>query len=252
MTQLIRIHASFRNLRAGTFLSLLLLLAGHLPARGQTVYGPSGLFVHPSAYTSDRGAFGLNVSYFKQFLGNGIHADWLPVIATYGVTRKLEVGGIYVDRRFGKFDRGSQGAFAQYQLVPDSSTGPAVALVGSFIAGDLRQTTISAVASHTFGAGSKPGITLSGGLEWARRGDIPRPADAAGLFAGIEVPVGGGFRLVGEDGTRLSFDAAPASSFGAMWSGNGSMRLGVAFVNTGRSHTDGFFVGAGYTFGGSK
>src|SRR5258708_40355924 len=94
----------------------------------QTIYGPGGLFVHPTAFTPHRGATGLNVSWFTQEPKVGPRTEWLPVALTHSFTSQDEAGVLYVDRRTPAGHTSSGGAFYKHQFMPDTISRPALAL----------------------------------------------------------------------------------------------------------------------------
>lgn len=242
---------SLKN-RVCALVGLTVLLSLSSLGGAQTIYGPGGLFVHPSAFVPQRGAIGLNVSWFSQKIDAGGRTEWLPVSLTYGATERLEVGALYVNRRARGRQRDSGGVFAKYQIGKDSAGGPAIALAGSYVGGDVQQSSLSLVASHAFKRGDQTLFTAHLGGQWARRADIPVTKDDFGGFIGLELPLIDGLSLVGEAGTRFRFDRNSTSAIGLMWKARNGISIGVGYVNVGRSDNNRFFVGVGYPFGGNK
>src|ERR1051325_577933 len=104
-------------------ISLILALAAigsASRAAAQTIYGPGGLFVHPTAFTAGRGATALNASWFTQKPDNGPASEWLPVALTHAFTSHDEAGALYIDRRTPAGHTSSGGAFLKHQFLPDS------------------------------------------------------------------------------------------------------------------------------------
>lgn len=228
----------------------LLLVAGSRPGAAQTAYGPGGLFIHPTAFVRPSGAATLNISWFEQKLPGSPTASWLPVSLTAGVGGRAEVGAIYVNRLDLSSGGSSGGVFAKVQLMPDSANRPAVALAASYLGGGIQLSSVSAVASHRFGEGTRS-ITGHFGAQWARRADIPVSRDDTGLFAGVEIPLSRRLSLVGEYGTRFDFDYKERSALGLVWRGARGYQIGVGAVNVGRSRDQRFFVGVGFPLGGN-
>ena len=227
----------------------LFFLCGRLPA--QTVYGPGGLFIHPTTFMPERGDIDLNVSYFTQQIPPLRETEWLPVSLTYGLAGRAELGALYVHRRAGARQGDSGGAFAKYQILADSSHTPAFALAGSWISGDVKLASVSGVASHLFRSRGQPVLTVHAGVQWARRADIVTPEEDTGVFAGLEAPFSRQLSLVGEIGTRFRFDHSQTSAIGCMWTPSRQVRIGVSYINVGRSSENRFMVGVGYRLGGS-
>ncbi len=233
------------------YLSLLLLGCIGSIAGAQTVYGPGGLFIHPTAFTPQRGAVGMNVSYFTQKIGSA-QTEWIPVSLTYAPQNRLELGALYVNRLAKSQHRDSGGAFAKFQFVEPKERRPAVAFTASYIGGDIQLSSVSGVASYGFRNGNREALIAHAGVQWARRADISVTKDDVSGFAGLELPVGRGFRLIAEGGTRFSFDRNSTSAIGVMWDNGGRFKLGIGYINAGRSDDNRFFVGAGYALGGAR
>src|SRR5579871_2272288 len=213
---------------------IVLLMGFGSVAQAQTLYGPGGLFIHPTAFTSPQGRFGLNVSYFTQLVGSNTSTDWIPVSLTYSVSNRAEIGALFLERRFGEY-RTSAGAFVRYQILPDATSHPALAIAGSYLDGDVKQSSVSAVFSHVFRHNGRTLLALHAGGQWARRSDIIDPSDGVSGFLAASVPLGSRFSLVGEAGTKFGFDRHETSAFGLTWQASKIIQLGIGFVNTGRS-----------------
>jgi hypothetical protein len=222
------------------------------PARAQTAYGPGGLLVHPSALLPATGSVDLNVSWYTQRISGRPSSQWIPASLAYTPTSRFQVGALFLDRVSADRSRASAGLFGKYLLTPDAESHPAVALVGSFYAGDVRLASAALVASHAFRRGERTLFIAHLGVQLARRSDIPNPQDSLAGFAGLEAPIGRQFSLVAEYGTRFSFDAKETSSIGLVWRSRGGAQVGVGLVNAGRSSGNGFFVGVGYPLGGNR
>ncbi len=227
----------------------------------QTTYGPGGLFIHPTAYLPRKSAIGLNSSYFRQTEARTRHGEWFPQSLTYSVTDRLQVGGLYLHRSIDDQDEDGLGAFAKAQLLAEGPDRPAVALAGSYVGGDFRYSSVALVASRRFRAGGRDTFIGHVGAQYASRPrfDPSRPPDFegpelgdSGLFVGGELPLGRAISLVAEAGTRFKFETHAESAIGLMWTGPGSLRVGIGVVNVGPSRDHGFFIGAGYGFGGNR
>ncbi len=234
---------------------LWLAAACALPGKtaAQTLYGPSGLFIHPTAFTPQRGALTFSASWFSQQVSGQRRTEWVPLGLSYGITDRLEAGALYMDRlAVSGRRRGSFGGFVRQQLLEDTANHPAVALTGSYLGSDVLLASLAAVASHHFRQSGRTVWTGHAGLQWAWRGDGVPPSDSVGVFLGAEVPFGQGFSLLGEYGTRFSFDNKARSAIGFMWHGRRDFSVAVGFVNVGRSSDNRFFVGVGVPLGGNK
>ena len=235
----------------GCFLTCLALAVIGSPtwAGAQTIYGPGGLFVHPTAFTAHRGATGMNVTWFTQERNGGPRTEWLPVALTHAFTSQDEAGVLFIDRRTPSGHTSSGGAFFKHQFLQDSDSRPAVAIAASYIGGDIQLSSLSGILSHRLAQTGKQGITVHLGAQWVRRADIPVTQDDFAAFVGAELPLSREFRLVGDVGTRLKFDRSATSGVGIIWSSPHGFNLGIGYVNAGRGDNNRFFIGIGYPIG---
>jgi len=232
-------------LRFSLLVGLCVLLLA--PLHAQTVYGPGGLFVHPTASTSPAGTQA-HLSWFTQE-ANGAVSRWIPASLTYSPDGRMQYGGLFVSRRAGGRERPSAGAFAKYQIMRGSVLSPGIAVAGSYLGGDVQQSSLSIVGSGRIPATT---LTVHTGGQWARRADLPVSSDSFSRFLAVEASLGKGLRLVAESGSRFRFDREPASAYGLMWSSPRGYQLGIGWVNTGRSASHRFFIGAGVTIAGNR
>lgn len=229
-----------------------LLLSSATPSLAQTVYGQGGLFLHPSAFVRPAGSLNFGASYFTQVSPAG-RSEWNPYAVSYGFSDQLE-GGITVVRHQGRGveTHSHVGPFLRWEAVRDTPSRPAFGLVASDLPSDLRQTTLAAVFSHRFDQQRRDGFALHTGVEWVRTGgEFGSESDVAG-FVGLQSPLVRNLVLIGEIGSKLKFERASASAIGLMYAAPRGGSLAIGWVNNGRSHSNEFFVGAGYPIGGAK
>jgi hypothetical protein len=232
------------------FLFGALLCVTVLPAKvyGQTVYGPGGLFVHPTAFMEPSGSRA-NLSWFTQE-ANGVESRWIPASLTFDLDQDTQAGALYVSRLLRGAERSSGGVFFKRRIIRESVLSPGIAVIGSYLGGDVQQSSLSLAGSWRIPAAR--GLTLHSGIQWARRADLPVSRDGFSRYMALDAPLGAGFRAVGEIGSRFSFDRKASSAYGLMWSGPGGLEVGVGWVNTGRSDSNRFFIGAGITVAANR
>ena len=223
-------------------------------ASAQTVYGPNGLFVHPTAYIQPRGTFNFNFSFLQVDPANGTSINnWIPMSVSYGINEKFHAGLTSLVRRQRGRTENSYGAFFRGQLADGSRDGTQVAVNLSFMGGDIKQGAAQIVASRVIAPSARRGpIVGHAGVQMVGRGDLPGEDSetAVGAFLGVEVPLAPSLRLVAEGATKLSFDKRPASSVGVMYAfPNSNVDIGLGYVNAGRSRTNEFFFGIGFPLG---
>jgi len=217
------------------------------------VYGPSGLFLHPTAYLPPDRHTTFGATYFTQTrdVPRGDRStEWVPIFADQRLSSRVEGGLIYLHHRVDSDDRTSYGGFAKYQLVEERPGRPALGLAADYLTGDLRTASGYLVASKQFDLGSHP-IRAHLGYAVTRRSDLQGPSgrfhetdDAP--YAGLELFLTPKLRLVGEVEAKMKFYQEAPMSVGLMWSPSRNTGLGIGWLNTGRSTSSRFFIGVGY------
>jgi hypothetical protein len=230
----------------------LMLSGGGVHAAG--VYGPSGLFLHTTAYLPPKGAPTFGATYFTQVRRTPAGErtiTWVPVFVDARLGERVEAGAVYLHQRFQGESLSSYGGFAKYQLLPEDQRSPAVAVDGEIISGDLRQSALNLVASKELSRRPDRPLRLHLGWTLHRRSDLQGPGgrfsetdDAP--FAGVEVGVAKNLRFIAEAEAKLKFYPKPATAVGLMWAPSPQVGLAVGWVNTGRSTESRFFIGVGY------
>jgi hypothetical protein len=241
-------------MRRSTWIGILIALA-LAPGAGWCggVYGPSGLFLHPTGYLPPDRHTTLGATYFTQRSETAAGkrtTEWVPVFADQRLSRRFEGGLVYLHQRAGSQDKTSYGGFAKYQLLAEEGGRPAVGLAVDYLSGDLRSASGYLVASKQFELGRHP-LRAHLGYMVTRRSDLQ---GAAGRFhetddapyAGLELFLTPKLRLVGEVEAKMKFYAQAPMSVGLMWNPSRNTGLGIGWLNTGRSTDSRFFVGVGY------
>ena len=239
-----------------SWLPVLLGLTALAPntARAAGVYGPSGLFLHTTAYLPASRAPTLGATAFTQVRrtpAGDRTITWAPVFGDARVGARSEVGAVYVYQRFQGESLSSYGGFGKYQLFAERAKMPAVAMDLEVISGDLRQQTLNLVASKEFSHDPARPLRLHLGWTLNRRSDLQglqgrfSETDNA-PFAGFEIGFAPRLRFVVEGEAKLKFNPAPATAVGVMWAPSAQFGLAIGWVNTGRSEQLGPFIGVGY------
>lgn len=234
-------------------LSMLVTLStGAASAAG--VYGPSGLFLHTTAYLPPPGPPTVGATYFTQVrrtpLGNRT-VTWVPVFIDTRLGERVEAGAVYLHQRFQGDTLSSYGGFVKYQITPEQARAPAVAVDVQHLSGDLRQSALSLVASKELSRREDRPLRVHVGWTLHRRSDLTGPegrfheTDNA-PFAGVEVGVAKNLRFVAEAEAKLEFYPEAATAVGLMWTPSPRVGLAVGWLNTGRSEQSRLFIGVGY------
>lgn len=223
-------------------------------ARAAGVYGPSGLFLHTTAYLPPSGSPTIGATWFTQERPTptgGKTITWVPIFVDARVGKRVEAGGVYLYQRFQGDTLSSYGGFAKYQLVGEEKSRPAVAVDTEIISGDLRQAAVNVVASKEFSRNPERPLRLHLGWTLHRRGDLQGPngrfheTDNA-PFAGVQVGFARHLSLIAEGEAKLKFYPSAATAVGLMWTPSPTVGLAIGWLNTGRSTESRFFIGVGY------
>lgn len=262
-----RLMKSFRI----TFV-LLMGLAGSL-VRAQSAYGPGGLFMIPSAYTSSEGQSNLGMMGGKEGMWgpHGAHDHlWLSTAVAYGASDRLQVGFTQIALQ-NTAAKPTWGAFAKYQLRPEEGNRPAIAVSGVWLpVWHWRTEAVALSASKSFElTDSVRGHIHAGALHarffngiktdhhpYAPEAGHPvsplfdpsRPIVRQVPFVGVDVAVGKWVKLTAEGRTRLIADhpdAIPAK-VGIIFTLPGNGRLGFAWGSDGLDSENALTIGVGY------
>jgi hypothetical protein len=220
-----------RTLSLAVGLLLTAAVGAPIGAHAQTLYGPGGLFIHPTAFTPPAQSLTASASWFSQ------------QIAGQRATDRLASNDLR---------RGSVGLFLRDQLVRETGGRPAVALSASYLGSDVKLASVAASAGYHFRSRGRTVLIGHGGLQWGWRGDGVPPADSLSVFVGAEAPVRYGISALAEYGTRFSFDYKESSALGLMWRSKHGFSVAAGYVNVGRSSANRFFVGVGVPLGGNQ
>lgn len=98
-----------------------------LPASAQSLYGPGGLFLHPTASLPDAGQLTPAVLVLPQDIpGRDSMRTWVSASLDYGVTDDLEIGATWL--KVTAWDRDpSYGGYFKYRLLRETDDRPALA-----------------------------------------------------------------------------------------------------------------------------
>jgi hypothetical protein len=220
---------------------LILLLSLVCAANAQTLYGPGGLIINPTAYNDKAGMMEVNASYFTRQPSGSPTVEFFPVSFTYAFTDRFELGALYVGQRIhsSTFDRG--GLFFKQALLPETSTQPALALVGTSLTGQGTTSTLTLIGSKTLPSGTR--------LHLGARA-MNRSVDSrldGNLIGGLDFGIAKNYRFIMEGDTRLRQFHVGSSAFGLQYAGP-TMTLTVGVIDQASGRYS-FFVGAGYPVG---
>jgi hypothetical protein len=224
------------------FLGLLCIAFGFAGvANAQTLYGPGGLIINPTAYNDRAGLMELNASFFNRQPAGSPTLSFYPVSLTYAFTDRFELGALYVGERFDSSTVNRGGFFFKQGLMPETSARPAVAVVGTMLTGLGTSSTMTLIGSKTLPSGTR----IHAG---ARAIDNSFASRLDGnLIAGVDFGIAKHYRFIAEGDTRLRQYHVGSSAFGIQYS-SPAMVLTVGAIDQASGRYS-FFVGAGYPVG---
>jgi hypothetical protein len=226
----------------------ILIFAGSGSA--QSIYGPGGLLLNPTADLPPVGQLTPAVLVLPQESDAiGGWRTWTSVILDYGLAERWEVGAIYLDASgFPEGRDGSIGAFGKYQILPGSQRSPAVAVGAGFLTGgDLNgQTLFLAARQELSRPGSAHPLRLHAGVFYADELNGTERDDLV-PYVGLEYGLSRTMRLFGEWRSEMRGDIEPVAAVGVLLRPGDRYHVALALANNGRSDGLRFSIGVGYT-----
>lgn len=242
-------------------------------AWGQSAYGPGGLFMIPSAYTSPEGQANLGMMGGREgmWAPHGPHEHfWLSTALAYGATDRLQVGFTHILIQDADA-KPTWGVFGKYQLRPEKGNRPAIALSGVWLpVWHWRTEAVALSASKSFRFSDSVTAHLHAGALHARffngiKTDLHPYAPLAGHspsslydpsrpivrqvpFGGVDISLGKWVKITAEGRMRIIADhpeAIPAK-VGVLFTLPGNGRLGFAWGSNGLDSESSLTIGVGY------
>jgi len=233
------------------FLSALagLILLAAAPAGAQSLYGPEGLFLHPTASLPPKGRLTPGFLLLPQYNPDVKQTrTWLSGFIDYGVTDDLEVGFAAV-KVFNWERDASFGGFAKYRLVREGATMPAVAVGFTGLGGGDVDTRIGFLAARKqFGIGKGRHIVVHAGVQYVDFVD-GNPRDEFEPFAGLELGLTSRLSFIAEGRPRQTHDFGTPLALSLAYRVSDRWRLAVSWANNGLSSHPMWGFGAGLSLG---
>jgi hypothetical protein len=232
---------------------LCLSLAAAAPASAQSLYGPGGLFLHPSASLPEPGRLTPAILVLPQRnpTSDAVRT-WFSTSLDYGVTKQIEIGLTYLEV-FNWKDRASFGGYMKFKLLEESDGRPAIAAGFSQLAfGDFD-------ASLVFLAGQKelfsirdrfPVTAHLGGMYVDELDGIARSAFVP--YGGVEIGLNDYFSFIAEGRTKMKGDESTPWGLTVVYKPNEDWKFALTWSNTGQSGSPRFGFGAGLALGARR
>jgi len=250
----------FAGLRRVLSLILYCLACGASSAHAQSIYGPGGLLLNPTADVPPKGKITPAVLVMPQKLWGTDHfQSWTSYDVDYGVTDRLEAGLTVLSITP---DNGnpSTGGYLKYLVARENEKAPAIAIGGSDVSGGgadssslfvaIRKTLLSDRCAHP--------AHLHLGLSYFDKLD-GLTHNHAEPFAGVDWGLTRRLAAFGEARAALPVrngdtdGTNPARAFGLVWTPNNSYKVAVGFANNGWNRgAPTFTIGVGYSIGGGR
>jgi hypothetical protein len=243
-------------------MAAVLLLGAAGSAGAQSLYGPGGLFLHPTASMPARGQLTPAVLVLPQHHPVADQTrTWVSVSAAYGATDDLEVGATYL--KVANWDReGSGGGFARYRFLRETSSRPAAAVGFTYLGfGDVNARTAfmafqKQVNLPTSGSGKEdeaeeprhPVILHLGALYIQELDGFSHHQWEP--YGGVEVGVAPRLRFIAEGRPRGNAEFGTPLALTLAYQYGASGRLALTWANNGLSDDPRFGFGAGFAVGG--
>jgi len=232
----------------------VLMVLSPLPAIAQSVYGPGGLFLNPTAAMAPAGQIEPSVLALRQHYSgttskNSFDATWLSSAVDYGLRPNVEIGAA-VAAVAGLPGGGnpSFGGYAKYRLFPETGSRPAAA-VGLTILG-FGQTNFRAGFAALRKSSRISGLSLAGdlGLQYVDV-SVGKSRHSFQPYAGAELGFARGWTFTVEARPRLYSEIGTPLALTLIHRVRSGYQIAVTWANNGAVQSPGFGVGAGLTLG---
>lgn len=233
-----------------TLLCLGLLGCAVASARAQSLYGPGGLFLHPTADVPPKGQATLGAIVLPQRIPPtpGLHTNptWGTISLDYGLTEDIEIGA--TNLMITDFSP-SWGGYFKYRLLRENAGQPAVAVGFTYTGfGDNDGRAAFLAGRKQLNKGGRHPIIGHLGIQYI---DVLAglPYDQFLPYAGFEFGLAPRWTLIAEARPRGHSDFKTSTALSLSYQYGKGNRLVATFANTGQSTIPRFGFGVGFTIG---
>lgn len=230
----------------------LLSLALAAPASAQSLYGPGGLFLNPTASLPPRNQLTPSVLVLPQRHPSGAVRTWLSVGVDYGVTDDIEIGLTYLEV-FNWKETPSFGGYAKFRVMRETDRRPAIAAGFSQLAfGDVdARFAFVAAQKRLLDIADRYPLTMHlGGMYIDELEGIER--QEAVPYGGLEIGLNRHFNFAIEARAKTDGDVSTPWGMTLLYRPNEDWRFALTWSNTGQSTDPKFGFGAGLTLGSRR
>jgi hypothetical protein len=228
-----------------------LLLAGLLcaPAKAQSLYGPGGLFLFPTASFPPKGRITPGFLLLPQHDPDAnVTRVWLSASLDYGLTDDIEIGGTFL--KVTGWDRDpSFGGFVKYRLLKENAVRPAFAIGFNQLGfGDVNTRTGFLAARKEFSIGKRHLIVAHLGVQYIDEMDGFSHHEWE-PYAGVEVGLTNRLTFIAEGRPRGNQEHGTPLALTLNYKVSKNWHLAATWANNGRSDQPRFGFGAGLSLG---
>jgi hypothetical protein len=219
-------------------------------AQAQSLYGPGGLFLHPTADIPPRGQVTLGAIVLPQRIPEtpGLHTipTWGTVSLDYGLTEDIEIGA--TNLMITDFSP-SWGGFFKYRFLRENGKQPAVAAGFTYTGfGDNDSRAAFLAARKQLTKNSSHPIIGHLGVEYINK-LAGLPYNQFQPYGGFEVGLAPRWILIAEARPRGNSDFKVSTALSLSYQYGKGNRLVATWANTGQSTQPRFGFGVGFTIG---
>lgn len=232
--------------------ALVCILATAAPVGAQSLYGPGGLFLHPTASLPEPGRLTPGVLVLPQHNPEAnATRTWISGSLDYGLSRNLELGITVL--QVTNWDRdASMGGFFKYRLLEETASRPAVAVGYTQLGfGDVNTQQAFLALRKQFATGCPHPVTVHLGVQYVDEVDGVSKQQFQ-PYAGLEVGLTSRLTFIAEGRPRMNEEFGTPLALTLSYRVTDRWQLAVTWANNGLSDTPKFGVGAGFSLGGRR
>ena len=232
--------------------TMMLLLGGAASVRAQSVYGPGGLFVNPTANMPPVGQVEPSTLVLTEQTpysptSSYRQTTWISNAVDYGFSRRLEIGAasVLITNAPG-FGNPSVGGYGKYLLVDEGVARPATAVGVTYLGAGQTGFREGFVALRKKVPASP--FVAHAGVKYVDLEDGFAKHDFE-PYAGAEIRLLRGWSLAAEGRPRLNFENGTPLALTLVHNSRSGYQVAFTWANNGPSRTPQFGFGVGLAIG---